>query len=58
MTRQQAIKEMRAAFARLSPTQRERLRWHAANGTPILCGAFSHLYVSAESIDGPPPGGA
>jgi hypothetical protein len=59
MTRKQAIKEMRAAFARLTKTQRERLRWHARNKTPILCGPFSHMYVSAEDAKfDPPPGGA
>lgn len=34
------IETVRAAISRLDPVRRERLRYHAERGTPILCGCW------------------
>lgn len=48
MTKTEAKHHLRKAFAALTPTQRERLRWHAEEGTPICCGKDAYLYVRAD----------
>ena len=40
-----AKKTMRAAFARLTPTQRTRLAWHAKEKTGICCGKDAWMYA-------------
>ena len=39
------IEKMLTYLRLLSLEQRQNLRWHAENGTRILCGADAHLYA-------------
>lgn len=47
-TKAEARDILRKAFAALTPHHKENLRWHAANGTKIACGASAQEYISPD----------
>ena len=40
MTQREAKSILLKCFRMLTPTRRKRLAWHAAKGTPVLCGRY------------------
>jgi len=48
LTQARAKTILLTSFAVLTPMQRERLRWHAKQKTPICCGRDAQLYVDGE----------